>query len=532
MTGEQQIKNRRCEITGKTFDLTDAEIAHHEMMGDLDGLIPLRLPYPRIHPLETLRQIFSYSHLTSLYRATSTHSGKPQITRYRPALGYKICTLEEFNSGSIDNIDAARAYDFTRPFFQQFDELMHSALQPPLNSTNTEDSDFVNGALNVRGCYLSFNIMESQDCLYCISSYNGHDNLFCVQTNRCQYCYGCVNVDGCYECQHCLFSNNCSGCFGCYDCIGCSDCIGCVGLRNARHQIYNVQHSPEEFAKRRRDFNLNSHAKHERLLKECREFVASQNPRREFLVNTEDSTGNYLRSCRNLHQCWLGANCEDCGYLFPLIDSHDCWYGWAMNSELTYHSGSMKSRHVAYSYSTLECESCIYCYHCYNRCAFCIGCVGLRGKSFCILNKQYSKKEFFELAPRVVAHMQSTGEWGLFLPPGISPYPYQESGAPDFIEPLPDDELKRRGYRVLDLADPAPTGNAVPASELPDDIKTVDIDSWAGRAVKCSETGQVFNLQKKELAAYKRLDLPLPRVHWKRALTSLQRLREPVPAIY
>ncbi|MEI6774387.1 MAG: hypothetical protein WCL18_06470 [bacterium] len=38
-------------------------------------------------------------------------------------------------------------------------------------------------------------------------------------------------------------------------------------------------------------------------------------------------------------------------------------------------------------------------------CSFCLGCVGLKNKSFCILNKQYTKEERFELANKIFEQM-------------------------------------------------------------------------------------------------------------------------------
>jgi hypothetical protein len=520
-----------CEVTGVSFPLPPEEQIHLERMGDLGGLLPGRLPYPRVHPYEAWRQVFSYAHLMYLYRLPSAHSGKIQLTRYNPALGYKICTLDEFNTQEIDNTDVGRPYDFSKPFFVQFDELMHAALHPPLNSTNVEQSDFINGGMNVKNSYLSFNIVDSQDCLYCISQYNGNDNLYCIQTNHCQFCYRCVNTDHCYECQHCLVSNNCSQCFACYDCIGCSQCVGCCGLRNVRYAIFNEPGTRESYDEFIQKTNLGNYNKHEELLTRCRKFIASQNPRTEFLINTENCSGNYLRSSKNLVQCYFAGSSEDCGYLGPANNAKDCWRGWGMNTELAYFSGSMRSRWVAYSYSLLECESCIYCYHCYNRCAYCFGCVGLRHKSYCILNRQYSRREFAELVPRIVKHMQETGQWGQFFPPRISPYDYRESGAPDMIDPLPDAELRRRGYRFENLPRVSPAVDALDAKLLPDDIREVAADDLTGRPVRCESSGLAFNYQHQELKFYKRLGIPLPRKHWRVALSELLNERTKIPAL-
>jgi hypothetical protein len=45
-----------------------------------------------------------------------------------------------------------------------------------------------------------------------------------------------------------------------------------------------------------------------------------------------------------------------------------------------------------------------YSYYLENR-SYCLGCVGLRNKSFCILNKQYTQEEWFELANKIFEDM-------------------------------------------------------------------------------------------------------------------------------
>jgi hypothetical protein len=37
--------------------------------------------------------------------------------------------------------------------------------------------------------------------------------------------------------------------------------------------------------------------------------------------------------------------------------------------------------------------------------------VGLRGKEYCILNKQYTKEEYEALVPKIIEKMKADGEW-------------------------------------------------------------------------------------------------------------------------
>jgi DNA-binding NarL/FixJ family response regulator len=68
----------------------------------------------------------------------------------------------------------------------------------------------------------------------------------------------------------------------------------------------------------------------------------------------------------------------------------------------------------------------------------CFGCVGLQKKQYCILNKQYSKENYFGLKSKIIEHMQKTGEWGEFFPASQSLFAYNESIAHQEYYPLKD----------------------------------------------------------------------------------------------
>ncbi|MEI6774389.1 MAG: hypothetical protein WCL18_06480 [bacterium] len=40
-----------------------------------------------------------------------------------------------------------------------------------------------------------------------------------------------------------------------------------------------------------------------------------------------------------------------------------------------------------------------------EQCSYCLGCIGLKNKEFCILNKQYTKEEWFEMANKIFEQM-------------------------------------------------------------------------------------------------------------------------------
>ncbi|HQH27069.1 MAG TPA: hypothetical protein PLP17_06705, partial [Oligoflexia bacterium] len=440
--------SRKCRITGQKFVVSGDESAHLRRMGELNPQLGELLPLPRVHPFEHLRQLLALGNLNYLYRSQSGCSGKPQLSRYNPDYGYKICTLDEFWSERIDNTEFGAGYDFTRPFFEQFDELLRRVYMQPLNLTNAEGSDYVNGANNVRNCYLCFSVAESQDCFYCIRQYFGNDNAGCVGSNRSQFCYDCVDIDGCCECHHGQDLRSCGGCFGCFDCAGCKNCVGCVGLRSTEFCIFNEQKTKKEYEQFLQQYNLGRHGSRMDLLERCAQFIQSFPHQPSRLINAEDCSGSYITNSKNLHQCCNASTSQDCGYMVLCNKSKDCWRGFAINSELAYASLVLDSYNNLYSYSVFGGGHTLYSWFLYQNCAHCFGCAFLRGKSYCVLNKQYTKDEYLALLPRIAAHMKATGEWGEFFPPAISPHAYGESWTGEFLAPIASNEAARRGYRV------------------------------------------------------------------------------------
>lgn len=520
-----------CRITGVPFEIPLAEQDILERLGTLYPAVGEALPLPTVHPLEHLRQNFAWGNIQNLYRGESVLSKKPVLTRYNPRLGYKVVSLEEFWSEDVDNCESGRAYDFSRPFFEQFDELLHEIKNLPLNMSNCEGSEYVNGADRARNCYLCFSVVESEDCMYCCSQHHGTDNVYCVGSNRNQYCYACVDTDSCYGCQNCQDCVNCNESIGCVDCIGCQNCFGCVGLRNAKYHIFNRPYSKEEYKARIEEFSLNSRQARKAALEKCTTFIQSQNHQINRIIGCENCTGTYLRNSKNLHQCTHAADSEDCGYLAISLAGKDCWRGISFRSELMYQSVPVSSYHVINSYAIFDSESILNSHMLYNHCAHCFGCTSLKNKSYCILNKQYTKNEYFDLLPRIILHMKKTGEWGEFFPPSISPHTYAEAWHAGYIADISEDEQRKRGYRMDPLHEEKPATGSIPSSKLPDDINTVDIDTTLEWTVACETSGKPFRFQRKELQFYKRHNIPLPDQHWRHQLNHLLRTREEIPAV-
>ena len=166
-----------------------------------------------------------------------------------------------------------------------------------------------------------------------------------------------------------------------------------------------------------------------------------------------------------------------------------------------------------------------------QNCANCFGCIALRAKSYCVLNRQYGKSEYAELVPRIVSHMQSTGEWGRLFPPHTAFCTYEVSYAHDLMHDISPALAKARGFMVGDKKRDDPTAADLPASRLPPQLSAEEIARLAGKKVLCEQSGRIFSLQKHELDFYLKQQIPPPRVHWYQRLQDLVKERQLIPAV-
>ncbi|MDD5623546.1 MAG: hypothetical protein PHI23_02460, partial [Candidatus Peribacteraceae bacterium] len=136
----------------------------------------------------------------------------------------------------------------------------------------------------------------------------------------------------------------------------------------------------------------------------------------------------------------------------------------------------------------------------------------LQRKQYCIFNKQYSREEYEQLVPRIIEQMKKAGEWGLYLPPSLSPFGYNESLAHEYL-PLTEEQARAQGFywRHIDEKKPV-VSKTIPAARLPDRIEDVqdEVLQWA---ILCEKTQRPFRIQKQELDFYCQQHLPLPHLH-------------------
>lgn len=410
-----------------------------------------------------------------------------------------------------------RDFDFSRPFFEQFSELMNEVPLPHLVIGNGENSDYTNYSWVSKNCYLLSASDYNEDCYYSTYLFRSNNCFDCLFVNDSELAYECVDAKKCYACAFLQNCQECTDSYFCYDCRSCNNCLGCVGLRNKSYYIFNERCSKEEYPKKKAEF-FGKYKDLNLLREQFNKFELKFPHKYAEIENCDDCSGDHLMSCKNVHLGFDSVESQDSRRIALGLKTKDCFdcVGVA-GSELCYESVASPENYglnfcaITWPKSTFL-NYCAMCRMSNN----CFGCVSLHKNEYCILNKQYTKEEYEKLVPKIIEHMRAPasadggkkmGEWGEFFSMTLAPFAYNETLANEYF-PMSEEEVSKAGLKWYE--DRSEKMYKGPQYEIPENIKDVDEDVCK-KILVCEVTGKPYKIIPQELKFYKRMDLPLPR---------------------
>lgn len=490
-----------CKQCSLQFEVAQQDLAFYETM---------KVPEPTLCPSCRMQRRMCIRNERKLYKRKCDFTGEDIVSMYPPDTPFKVYNQFIWWSDKWNVFDYARDFDFSRPFFEQFYELMLDVPRTNLQNRANENSGYCNDTSNLKNSYLCFNGEQGENYYYCNTFGFGRDSMDCFWCLATELCYECLKVHESYHCFWCMNCKSISDCFFCDDCLGCKNCFGCIGLRQKEYYIYNEQKTKDEFESFMNEFNF-TYENIENTKSKMSELRLSVPHKNLSNINCENCLGDYISDSKNCIECFDAMNSENSKYVWDVLitNSYDC-YNSGLSSSYCYEDvGVYNSNNVRFSNRLGNgCSDCEYCDYC-NNVSNCFGCIGLVKKSYCILNKQYSKEEYEKLVPKIIEYMKKTGEYGEFFPPSISPVCYNDSMAVEYF-PLTKAEALAQGFIWNDYIQPKVEGTkTIPASRLPDVIFDTpdDILNWAIECKKCSKP---FKLVSQELKFYRNQGLPVP----------------------
>jgi hypothetical protein len=463
----------------------------------------------------------------TLYTRSCDLCKRPIITIFSGDQPFPVYCPECWWGDKWDPFSFGREIDFNRPFFEQFRELRNKVPRLSLNNTKHVNSEYCNQCVGNKNCYLLFAADDNEDSMYGYWINRCKDTFNSSNLADCTLCADLIDSESCYQCVASQDLVNCSDCFFSYDLIGCQNCFGCANLRNKQYYMWNQPKTREEYLAELSRTNIGSFSSYETLRNHFLDVRRKAIHKYAHILRSENCIGDYI------------SNSKDCFYTFDAFESEACRYAFNLVHQ---HYKNMDVSYVTETRSVLECMSLIG-----ERIFFSMltwysmetwysdliqssqnifGCVALHRKKYCILNKQYSEKEYATASARLIGHMQKTGEWGYFFPVTLSPFAYNETVAMEEF-PLRREEIEKRGWRWKDHADERQrVSKTIPASDLPDSIAETpdDIVDWA---IQCGVSSRPYRVIKPELAFYRRIGIPVPRLHPDERYKQLRALRNP-----
>jgi len=509
-------ETKNCQNCKKDFTIETEDFNFYEKM---------KVPAPTFCPYCRMLRRMLFGNTSKFYKRPCEKCKKVVICLYAEDNPSKMYCNDCWWKDDWDGTEYGVDYDPSKPFFEQFIELRKrtpfvalESLYPSLVNTK-----YTNNSSYQRDCFMTIYADYDEHCAYTQMSYMNKDCMDCYRLRKSELCYECVGIANCFNCKWSEELDTCVNSFFCQSCYGCIDCIGCVNLINKRHCILNKEYGKAEYYEKIKELNLDTYEGQQQMKKMSEEFWLKA-PKREYHGNSlnKNVTGEYVYLSKNTKDSFLVVGAEDCRFtqLLSIKDAKDCYdyTGWGDRSSLLYECYIVGQG----AYNNKFCSECWpeardleYCYYCIQG-KDCFGCVNLKRKQYCILNKEYSKEEYFKLKEKIIKDMKEKPwtnkvghiyAYGEFLPPEFSPYGYAETMASDY-NPLQKTETEKGGYNFYEIKkkDYSPT---LDNKMLPNTFLEIQ-GSIEKEIIQCSTCDRAYNIHYIEMELLRKMNQSLP----------------------
>lgn len=465
------------------------------------------------------------------------------ISRFPETERINITSISDYTKNRESLYWKWNQYIFENNFFSNFQKLLKEVKMPSLIQLNVENSDFADTTYSSKNCYLCFSWFNSENSLYTYEPWDAKNILNSVfVNNNSENVYMSTWISNWSNVFFSKFISNSHNIYFSSNLIWCQECIFCDNLVNQSYHILNKKLEKDEYF-RLKTLILKEKEKflwyYEKLNKKWLNFWSTKS-NWSFIIESENIENWYfctlLKNWRNLVITWKKSWNDN---FFDVINSW--WWWW---NDFYWVLWVWWSQNIYSSISIAKCSNMYYCYNC-NDCSFCIWCIWIQNKQFCILNKQYSKEQWYELADKIFSQMND--EWILwnFFPGSLNPFYFNDTMAYLIDQSFTKDEVEKQWYlwREEEIKVDIPDGAEVvyvrppltPPYQGGEQIPPLDKGRLGGvlsdyqgydsnwnwfinpeilKKVIKDENWNVYKIVKMEYDFLMKYSLPLPEIHW------------------
>ncbi len=402
---EKVVETKICKHCNSSFDITDKDLEFYEKVSPIFQDRKYSIPTPKLCPDCRQQRRLSFRNERKLYKRNCDATGKEIISMYSPDKPYKVYSQNERWSDKWDPLDYWMNFDFNRWFFEQFDELMKKVPKSCLSNKESENSEYCNISLNNINCYLSYAIKDSDNIYYSFWITKCENCIDCSITENCKEWYELIECNNCFNLKYSINCTDCSESLYLVDCINCNNCLFSIWLKNKSYYILNEKVSENKFRWIMKNIMSNNSLYYK--MKEKFKTLLKTFPKKNLInLNSFNCIWNFYKHSSNCTNCFDIINWEWLKHSLSckgiVKDCYDC--NFFVNTENSLESSGIIGYKIAFSETCWYDNDMYYNNDCYNS-SFLFWCIWLRNKSYCILNKQYTKEQYEKLVPKIIEHM-------------------------------------------------------------------------------------------------------------------------------
>jgi hypothetical protein len=502
-------ETKNCQNCKKDFVIEPEDFNFYEK---------IKVPAPTFCPDCRFQRRTAFYNVFKLYKRKCDLCLQEIVSIHSATTPYKVYCPKCWWSDKWDPYSYGREYDFSRSFFDQFNELCHQVPTASLEADypTLENSQYTNQVGHLKNCYLVFFADFSEDCMHGFYLLKNKSLLDTSNAMLSELCFDSMNV---FKCSRCVGTRGniteSLNCFFLRDCDNCQDCFASANLKNKKYHIFNKPYSKEEYFREIKKWDLGSYKTYKEVEKQAHEHWKKFPPRPTYDDFSVNCTGSYVFQSKNCQQCFEVTGAENSKYIFfsylpPIKDTYD-FTAWGNNVSLCYEVCSCGEGASELKF----CRGCglggfdiEYSTFCWPHVSHLFGCASVKNGSYCILNKQYTKEEYEQLKAKIIEQMKENKEYGEFFPMSLSSFPYNDTMAQNFF-PLTKEQAETKGLIWQD-SEINTYQITRKFNDLPDHIKNASTEIL-NEVIECQQCKKGFKIIKPELDFLESMNLPLPR---------------------
>ncbi|MBU0612303.1 hypothetical protein KKB58_02700 [Patescibacteria group bacterium] len=486
----------------------------------------IKVPLPTFCPNCRLQRRLAWMPSFTLFKRKCDLCGEEGLSMYEPNAPFTVYCVKCWWSDNWDPLSFGIEIDFNKPFLEQWKELLCKTpvLALHVDSATIKTSPYVNHVAHSRNCYMVYFSDYNEDCVSDFWLTRNKDLYICSVVMDSEKCFDCSNLFKSYNIYGSISNNRfCYDSAFIRDCEGAHHCFGVANIKNGSYVFMGEKFSEEEYKKKINNIDLGSYKEYIYWKEKAQEYFKNTLPQPVWETQSNNVSGSYVFRSKNCKQCFDVTSCEDSKYLMLIRDgstkdSYD-YVDWGMNAELIYECVTVGESpfNVKFSHeSGWGLNDAEYCKSVVGGSDY-FGCISIRNKKYCILNKQYSKEEYFKLREKIIKHMEdmpyvdkkgNVYRYGEFFPMEFSPHAYNNSYA-NFLFSKTKNEVEDYKLRWHDhFFEKYPI--TINYTDLPDNIKDTS-NEILKEVIQCSTCPRGYKIVSQEIDLVKKLNVPLSR---------------------